>query len=132
MVIMRIAFIADDFKKELVSAFTIAYKNILQKHEVFATGTTGSIIKEATGLDVYLFSNGHLGAQQIIARAAYNEIDLVFYFKDTIQGNFESEDIKNLLSICDSNNIPYATNLASAEVLISGLQRGDIDWRNYL
>lgn len=129
---MNIALIADDFKKELVIAFCIAYKNILQKHQLFATGTTGSIIMESTDLSVHLFSNGHVGAQQIIARAAYNEVDIIFYFKDTIKGKPENEDIKKLLDICDSNNIPYATNLATAEVLISGLQRGDIDWREYI
>lgn len=127
---MNIAFIAHDKKKELMISFCIAYKNILQKHQLFATGTTGSIISQATGLHVYKFSPGPLGGeQQIAARVAYNEIDMVIFFRDTLGIQEDEADANTLFRLCDSNNIPFATNIATAEVLINGLERGDLAWR---
>ena len=128
---MNIAFIAHDKKKELMAQFCIAYKGILEQHELFATGTTGKLINEGTGLNVYRFLSGPQGGdQQIGARIAYNEIDLVLFFRDPLSGENYEPDVFSLLRLCDMHNIPIATNLATAEVLIHGLERGDLDWRD--
>lgn len=127
---MNIALIAHDQKKELMEAFCIAYKYVLSKHKLFATGRTGAIVSEASDLEVFSLAYGKLGEQQIIARIAYNEMDLVIYFADPDEIN--DSGLIELLSLCDRNNIPIATNLATAEVLINGLQRGDFAWRELL
>ncbi|HHY64361.1 MAG TPA: methylglyoxal synthase [Clostridiaceae bacterium] len=127
---MNIALIAHDKKKELMEAFCIAYKNVLSKHNLFATGRTGAIVSEASNLEVFSLDYGNLGEQQIIARIAYNEMDLVIYFADPDEIN--NSGLIELLSLCDRNNIPIATNLATAEILINGLQRGDFAWRDLL
>ncbi len=124
---MNIALIAHDNKKELMEAFCIAYKFVLSKHKLFATGRTGAIISEACGQEVFTLDYGQLGEQQIIARVAYNEMDLVLYFADPDE--IDNSGLIELLSLCDRNNIPIATNLATAEVLINGLHRGDFEWR---
>ncbi|MDO4563121.1 MAG: methylglyoxal synthase [Clostridia bacterium] len=128
---MHIALIAHDKKKELMVQFCIAYKRIFEKHELCATGTTGGLIIESTGLNVHKFFAGSQGGvQQIGARIAYNEIDLVLFFRDPITARPFEPDMYNLLRLCDVHNIPIATNVATAEVLIRGLDRGDLDWRN--
>lgn len=128
---MNIACIAHDKKKELMVQFCIAYKGILDKHSLFATDNTGKMITENTGMEVYRFLSGSQGGdQQIGARVAYNEIDLVLFFRDPITSESYEPDITNLLKLCDMHNIPIATNLATAEVLIHGLERGDMDWRD--
>lgn len=128
---MNIAFIAHDKKKELMVQFCIAYKGILEKHSLFATDNTGKMIIENTGMTVYRFLSGSQGGdQQIGARVAYNEIDLVLFFRDPLTPEKHEPDITNLLKLCDMHNIPVATNLATAEVLIHGLERGDMDWRD--
>lgn len=128
---MNIALIAHDKKKELMVEFCIAYKGILEKHELFATGTTGKLVNEGSGLHVYCFLSGPQGGdQQIGARVAYNEIDLVLFFRDPSAGESYEPDVFSLLRLCDMQNIPIATNLATAEVLIHGLDRGDLDWRD--
>lgn len=128
---MNIALIAHDKKKELMIQFCIAYKGILQDHVLYATGTTGKVIMENTGLDVYRFLSGPQGGdQQIGARIAYNEIDLVLFFRDPLNAESYEPDVFSLLRLCDMHNIPIATNLATAEVLIQGLKRGDLDWRD--
>ncbi|GAE88619.1 methylglyoxal synthase [Acetivibrio straminisolvens] len=129
---MNIALIAHDNKKELMASFCIAYRSILKNHTLFATGTTGAIIVEATGLNVHKFLPGLMGEQQISARAAYNELDLVIFFRDPISAKSDEPDIHSLLRECDINNIPFATNLGTAEILIKGLERGDLDWRELI
>jgi methylglyoxal synthase len=126
---MNIALIAHDKKKELMASFCIAYRGILKNHNLYATGTTGSIIIKETGLSVNVFLPGFMGEQQISARAAYNELDLVIFFRDPVSAQMHEPDISNLLRSCDTNNIPFATNLGTAELLIRGLDRGDLDWR---
>ena len=127
---MNIALMSHDKKKELMVQFCIAYCGILSKHTLCATNRTGKMISEATGLPVHLFlSNAHGGAQQIGARIAYNEIDMVIFFADPQSGDLE-EDISSIRRRCDQANIPFATNLATAEMLILGLNRGDLDWRD--
>lgn len=128
---MNIALIAHDSKKELMVQFCIAYCGILSKHNLIATGTTGKLVAEATGLPIKRFLSGPQGgAQQISARIAFNEIDLLLFFRAShITGEGRDESAE-LLRLCDVHNIPVATNIATAEVLIHGLERGDFDWRN--
>lgn len=127
---MQIALIAQDDKKELMTQLCIAYCGILSKHKLCATATTGRFISEAAGLDIELLLSGeHGGIQQIASRIAYNEIDILFYFRST--ANDENyDDVANYLSrLCDVYNLPIATNLATAEAIILALERGDLDWR---
>ena len=128
---MNIALIAHDKKKELMVQFCIAYSGILSKHNLAATGVTGKMVAEATGLKVHRFYAGAQGgAQQIAARLQYNEIDMLLFFRDPLATKNGETNDRNLLRLCDENNIPVATNIATAEVLIHGLERGDLDWRN--
>ena len=128
---MNIAFLAHDKKKELMVQFCIAYKGILSKHNLCATGTTGGLIIEATGLDVQRFLSGPQGGdQQIGAHIAYDEIDLVLFFRDPMSNSQYEPDVHAIARLCDMHNIPIATNSATAEMLILGLDRGDLDWRN--
>ena len=128
---MNIALIADDAKKELMVQFCIAYCGILSHHKLCATATTGKLVSEATGLDIQRFLSGFQGGdQQIAARIGCDEIDLVLFFRDpSVQKTQEASEL-NLLRLCDVHNIPVATNIATGEVLIHGLERGDLDWRN--
>ncbi|MCI6639486.1 MAG: methylglyoxal synthase [Pygmaiobacter massiliensis] len=128
---MNIALIAHDSKKELMVQFCIAYCRVLSQHNLVATGTTGKMVAEATGLQIHRFLSGtHGGDQQIAARISCNEIDLLLYFRDPISAKPNEPNELNLLRLCDVHNIPVATNIATAEVLIHGLERGDLDWRN--
>lgn len=130
---MNIALIAHDKKKELMVQFCIAYSGILAKHNLLATGVTGKMVAEATGLKVHRFYAGSQGGdQQIAARLQYNEIDMLLFFRDPITAKANEPSAANLLRLCDENNIPVATNIATAEVLIHGLERGDLDWRNII
>lgn len=127
---MEIAIIADDKKKELMTQFCIAYCGILAKHNLCATGITGKYISEATGLKIErLLSGAHGGAQQITSRVAYNEIDLLIYFRDTSKDIVFNEEEYSLLRMCDVYNVPVATNIATAEVLVTALENGGLDWR---
>lgn len=128
---MEIAIIAHDTKKELMTEFCIAYCGILSKHNLCATGTTAKYISEATGLKIErLLSGEHGGEEQIASRIAYNEIDVLLYFRDTNPRNIYNEVDNNLLRMCDQYNIPVATNIATAEVIVCALDRGDLDWRD--
>ncbi|NMB33697.1 MAG: methylglyoxal synthase [Clostridium sp.] len=129
---MNVALIAHDKKKELMASFCVAYRNIFKRHMLFATGTTGAIIGEATGLNIHRFLPGLAGEQQIAARAVYNEMDLIIFFRDPITAKSHEPGINSLLKACDENNIPFATNLGTAEILVKGLDRGDLDWRGIL
>ncbi len=131
---MNIAFLAHDKKKELMVQFCTAYKSVLVKHSLFATATTGRLIADNTGLPItLLLSHKQGGHQQINARIAYNEIDLVLLFNDpnTID-SWDDSQLVETIRHCDKHNVPIATNLASAELAIMGLQRGDLDWREML
>lgn len=127
---MNLALIAHDAKKKKMIEFAIAYKDILKPHTLYATGTTGKLIIEATGLDVNRFESGPLGGdQQIGGMVASQKIDLVIFLRDPMTSQPHEPDINALLRVCDVHNVPLATNLATAEVLIKGLMRGDLDWR---
>lgn len=126
---MNIAIMADDRKKELMVQFCIAYCGILAKHSICATNTTGRVVADATGLPISLYNSCGLGGvQQIGARITYNELDLVLYFEDPARDS--SREVSYLCQLCDQMNIPFATNVATAEVLIRGLQDGLLDWRD--
>lgn len=127
---MEIAIIAEDNKKELMAQFCIAYCGILSRHHLCATYTTGTYISEATGLNIETYLPGSTGGtEQITSRISYNEIDLVFYFRSTDPSQEPSEAETNLLRLCDVYNIPLATNIATAEVLVTALEAGSFNWR---
>lgn len=128
---MNIALIAHDVKKELMTQFCIAYCGVLSKHSLCATGTTGKIVEEATGLVIQKFLSGEQGGeQQIASRIACNEIDLLLMFGDPLNPKPSEPNEANLLRLCNVHNIPVATNIATAEALIHSLARGDLDWRD--
>lgn len=127
---MEIALIADDKKKELMVEFCIAYCGILSKHHLCATGKTAKYISEATGLKIENLLAGSLGGmEQVVSRICYNEIDVLLYFRDPTRGVLSDERDAKLLDSCDKYNIPVATNIATGEVLVMALDRGDLDWR---
>lgn len=129
---MNIALIAHDAKKELLVQFCIAYCGILSRHNLCATGTTGKIVSEATGLEISRFLSGSQGGgEQIASRIGCDEIDMVLLFRDPITAKPSEPNDMNILRLCDVHNIPVATNIATAEMLIHGLERGDLDWRLY-
>lgn len=110
--------------------FCIAYRGILCKNDLSATGTTGRLIEEVTNLSVHKFLAGHLGgAQQLAAQIEHNQIDLVIFLRDPITPKSHEPDVNNVVHLCDMYNIPLATNLATAELLIKSLDRGDLEWR---
>lgn len=130
---MNIALIAHEKKKELMVQFCTAYKAVLAQHSLCATAGTGNVVEEATGLPVQKFLGGSQGGdQQIAARISYNEIDLVVYFDDPLTALPYEPKLSSILKLCDIHTIPIATNMATAEVLILGLGRGDLDWRTIM
>jgi len=127
---LNVAIMAHDRKKELMVQFCIAYCGILAGHSLCATNTTGRLVTEATGLPITLYLSGNQGGdQQIGARIAYNELDLVLYFCDPSLPD-GSGSVNEIARLCDQYNVPFASNVATAEVLIQGLKRGDLDWRD--
>ena len=127
---MNIALIAHDAKKKLMQNFCIAYRGILSKNDLYATGTTGRLIEEVTNLNVHKFLAGHLGGeQQIGAQIEHNQMDLVIFLRDPLTSKNHEPDVNNVVRLCDMHNIPLATNLATAELLIKSLDRGDLEWR---
>ncbi|CUX67208.1 MULTISPECIES: methylglyoxal synthase [Clostridia] len=127
---MNIGLVAHDSKKKLMQNFCIAYRGILSKHMLYATGTTGRLIEEVTNLNVHKYLAGHLGGeQQLGSQIEHNEIDLVIFLRDPLTPKSHEPDIVNIMSTCDMHNIPLATNLATAELMIKSLERGDMEWR---
>ena len=127
---MNIALIAHDKKKDDMVQFATAYKLILEKHTLFATGTTGQRIKEATGLNITRFQSGPLGGdQQIGSYIATNEMDMIIFFRDPLTAQPHEPDISALMRLCDVYGVPLATNMGTAEILIRGLNDGYLDWR---
>ena len=122
---------AHDAKKKLMQNFCIAYRGILSKNNIFATGTTGRLIEEATNLSVHKFLAGHLGGeQQLGSQIEHNQIDLIIFLRDPFTPKSHEPDVNNIVHLCDTHNIPLATNLATAELLVKALDRGDMDFRN--
>ena len=128
---MNIALITHDSKKELMTQFCIAYCGVLSRHNLCATSTTGKLVADATGLEIFKFMSGAQGGeQQVASRIACNEIDLLLFFRDPLSVKPGEPDEAGLLRLCDVRNIPFATNIATAEALIHALERGDLDWRD--
>ena len=127
---MNIALIAHDSKKKLMENICVAYRHILIEHKIFATGTTGQIVEDATDLTVTKYLAGHLGGeQQLSAQVGLGDIDLVIFMRDPLRPKYYEPDTGSLLQLCDIHNIPVASNLATAEALLLALDRGDLDWR---
>ena len=127
---MNIGLIAHDAKKKLMQNFCIAYRGILSKNDLYATGTTGRLIEEVTNLSVHKYLPGHLGgSQQVQAQIETNEMDLLIFLRDPLSAKSHEPSISDIVRMCDSYNVPVATNLATAELLIKALDRGDLEWR---
>ncbi|MBP3543222.1 MAG: methylglyoxal synthase [Lachnospiraceae bacterium] len=127
---MNIGLMAHDSKKKLMQNFCIAYRSILGKNTLYATGTTGRLIEEVANLNVHKYLAGHLGGeQQMGAQIENNEIDLMIFLRDPLSPKSHEPDVKNVFKLCDMHNIPLATNVATAELLIKALDRGDLEWR---
>lgn len=127
---MNIGLIAHDSKKSLMQNLCIAYKGILNKHQLYATETTGRLIEEVTNLNVHKYLSGPLGGkQQMGAQIAQNGIDALIFLREPTNPKPHEPDVNDVIRLCDTYNIPMATNLATAEILILALDRGDLDWR---
>ncbi len=127
---MNVGLIAHDAKKKLMQNFCIAYRGILMKHNLYATGTTGRLIEEVANLSIHKYLAGHLGgAQQLGAQIEHNQIDMVIFLRDPLSPKSHEPDVNNVVRLCDTYNIPLATNLATAELLVKALDRGDLEWR---
>ncbi len=128
---MNIGFIAHDAKKKLMQNFCIAYRGILAKHELYATETTGRLIEDAANLTLHKYLAGLLGGeQQIAAQIENNELDLVIFLRDPdSKDSYERSIHQSIVRLCDIHNIPLATNLATAELLVKSMDRGDMEWR---
>lgn len=128
---MNVGLMAHDSKKKLMQNFCIAYRGILSKHNLYATGTTGRLIEEVTNLNVKKFLSGRLGGeQQLGAQIEHNVIDLMIFLRDPMASKSGEMELNQIIKLCDSNSIPLATNLATAEVLIKSLERGELEWRD--
>ena len=126
---MNIGFIAHNTKKKLMQNFCIAYKGILAHHDLYATGTTGRMIEEVTNLPVHKFLAGHTGGeQQLGSMIEDNTLDMMIFLRDPQAKLSQEMDINNIFTLCDLHNIPLATNLATAELMVKALERGDLDW----
>jgi len=130
---MNIALIAHDKKKQDIVQFSNAYAHVLKEHKLYATGTTGKMITTETGLAIKRFQSGPLGGdQQIGAMIANNEMDIVIFLRDPLTAQPHEPDVSALMRLCDVHHIPLATNLAAAEIIIKGLERGDFGWREII
>ena len=127
---MKIALIAHDRKKDNLVQFAIAYRDILNEHTLYATGTTGQRVMEATSLEITRFRSGPLGGdQQIGEMIANNDMDMVIFFRDPLTAQPHEPDVSALIRLCDVYQVPLATNMGTAEILLKGLQEGFVDWR---
>ena len=130
---MNIGLIAHDTKKKLMQNFCIAYRNILNKHDLYATGTTGRLIEEVTNLTIHKYLAGHLGGvQQLGSQIAHNQVDVMIFLRDPVSRQTHEPDMGSIVRLCDIHNIPVATNLATAELLVKALERGDLEWREVI
>ncbi len=130
---MNIALVAHDNKKILMENLCIAYRHILNKHTIFATGSTGTLVEETANLTVHKYLAGHLGGeQQLGSQIINNEIDILIFLRDPNKNKDYENDINSIMRLCDIHNIPLASNLATAEALLLTLDRGDLDWREVM
>ena len=128
---MNVGLIAHDSMKKLMQNFCIAYRGILSKHELYATGPTGLLIEEVTNLRIHKFLPGETGgARQLASQIEQGNLDMVIFLRDPLHVKAQEPEVNSIVRLCDSYNIPIATNLATAELLIKALERGDLEWRN--
>ena len=128
---MKVGLISHDSKKKLMQNFCIAYRGILARHELYATGTTGNLVQEVTNLKVHKFLPGETGGtRQLASQIEQGNLDMIIFLRDPNYGMDERSDLSSILSLCDMYNIPSGTNLATAELLIHALERGELEWRN--
>ena len=128
---MNIGLMAHDSKKELMQNFCIAYKGILSRHTLYATGNTGMMIEDVTNLSIRKFLPGQLGGgRQLGTQIECNEMDAVIFLRDPALTLNDDADYDRINRLCDISNIPVATNIATAEILILAIERGDLDWRD--
>ncbi len=127
---MNVGLIAHDSKKKLMQNFCIAYRGILSKNTIFATGTTGRLIEEVTNLTVHKYLAGHLGGtEQMCTDIEQNQLDMVIFLRESVSPKRTDPDGSSIIRMCDLHNIPIATNLATGELLVKALERGDLEWR---
>ena len=128
---MNIALIAHDKKKPEMMQLVVAYESVFEKHTLFGTGTTGKRIMEETNLHVHRFMSGPLGGdQQVGAKIASNEMDLVIFLRDPLTAQPHEQDVMALMRLCDVHRIPLVTNLGGAEIVVKALQLNLMEWRN--
>ena len=128
---MKVGLISHDSKKKLMLKFCIAYRGILARHELYASGTTGNLVQEVTNLKVHKFLPGETGGtRQLASQIEQGNLDMIIFLRDPNSGMDERSDLSSILSLCDMYNIPIGTNLATAELLIHALERGELEWRN--
>ncbi|NWO21632.1 methylglyoxal synthase [Oribacterium sp. oral taxon 102] len=128
---MNVGLIAHDSKKKLMQNFCIAYRGILSKHELYATGTTGILVEEVTNLKIHKFLPGQTGgSRQLASQIEQGNLDMVIFLRDPQHPKEEEPEVNSVVRLCDIYNIPIGTNLATAELLIHALERGDLEWRN--
>lgn len=127
---MNIGLIAHDSKKSLMQNFCIAYRGILSKHNLYATDTTGRLVEDVTNLSIHKYLAGPLGGkQQLGAQIAQNGIDALIFLREPTNPKPHEPEVNDVIKLCDLYNIPMATNLATAELIILAIDRGDLDWR---
>lgn len=120
---MKIALIAHDKKKSEITELAIKYKDVLSKHELYATGTTGTLIMGETGLSICRMKSGPLGGdQQIGAMLANGELDLIIFLRDPLTAQPHEPDVTALLRLGDVQKIPLATNINSATIMLEALK----------
>ena len=122
---MKIALIAHDKKKNDIIELAKNYKDVLAGHELYATGTTGTLIMGETGLTIHRMKSGPLGGdQQIGAMVAEGKIDLIIFLRDPLTSQPHEPDVSALLRLCDVQSIPLATNYKSAEIMLDAMRAG--------
>ena len=128
---MKVGLLAHDSKKKLMQNFCIAYRGILTRHDLYATGTTGTLIEEVTNLKIHKFLPGETGGvRQLTSQIEQGNLDMIFFLRDPSPEYDGEPDLSSVIRLCDMYNIPIATNLATAELLIHALERGELEWRN--
>ena len=128
---MKVGLLAHDSKKKLMQNFCIAYRGILTRHELYATGTTGTLIEEVTNLKIHKFLPGETGGvRQLTSQIEQGNLDMIIFLRDPSPEYDGEPDLSSVIRLCDMYNIPIATNVATAELLIHALERGELEWRN--
>lgn len=128
---MKVGLLAHDSKKKLMQNFCIAYRGILTRHELYATGTTGTLIEEVTNLKIHKFLPGETGGvRQLTSQIEQGNLDMIIFLRDPSPEYDGEPNLSSVIRLCDMYNIPIATNLATAELLIHALERGELEWRD--